>query len=276
MDTGDEVSKIEIRVCSSLDHASKNHSIHSSHMHTSYMQPTIIIEGNKKRDVVVKLLWTGHLPIPKAQNYQATPGFVHEQFLQFRQGVAEYIAPELSPGRLMEMVCFDLNKCNCLHYAGLEKLSSQWQLAPPEDSELPTCRKHQDGRLAALFPEETTTERTKGLEERAGCHFAYIQATGMSKHGLDGVAVNVDPCPGGSCLMVRYCRTITVLPHGQYPGRPTRAWFQGLDPDSYGLTHNYTSLNAFWCLQRECRNYFRYWKPAFGPSDLRGARYSGL
>jgi hypothetical protein len=274
LDTGDNVSKIELRVCSSLDHAPRNHNPNSSHMHTSYMQPTIVIEGNNKRDIVVKLLWTGHLPLPKINNRQATPDFVSQHFTKFRQGAAECIAPEISPGRLMEMVCFDINKCNCLHYAGLEMLSSQWKLAPLERFKQSTCREHQDGRLAALWPEGNTAEEINESEGRAGCHYAHIQATGMSKHGLDGVTINVDPCPtGGSCLMVRYCRTITALPYGQHPGRVTTAWCQALDPDSYNLTDDHISVNTLWCWRKECRNYFRYWKPAFVPSHAAHRKY---
>jgi hypothetical protein len=92
LQTGDKIAEVVVCVCSSSDHAPKNDHPRSD-THASYTQPTVVVKENSKKNIVIQLLWTRDLPVPKAHDHHATHDFLNQQFTRFREGVAEYIAP---------------------------------------------------------------------------------------------------------------------------------------------------------------------------------------
>ncbi|KAK6076892.1 hypothetical protein SCUP234_06961 [Seiridium cupressi] len=125
--------------------------------------PTAIVSKTTTGSIHLRLRWLGHLHIPNGADEvvngvvvgvndikQASPSFMQKQLEKLRLGAAEFIAPAVGPGRLMEMSCFDPNKCACLRYSGSEHLSQQWQLTPLQEIGGLTCCSEPDLRLAAL------------------------------------------------------------------------------------------------------------------------------
>ncbi|KAK1764002.1 hypothetical protein QBC33DRAFT_613427 [Phialemonium atrogriseum] len=243
--------------CEDPSHIPKHHGPHSIHTLHANIQPTVAVETTIKSNIVVELRWVGHLRLPDL----GCDELGHCKRL--RKGAAEFIAPELPPGRLTEMSCFDPNRCCCLQYSGLENLSHGWQLTPVEEIRYPTCRAHPDRRLGALQPtKDAGDENPQPQEAQTGSHRAWAD------NSLGTLIVWTNPCSGGgSCLRVRYCRQINVFPADWRPGCVTMSWFRALDPDSYNLTADDASFGVLWCRQQGCRNYYRYLKPSLVPLD---------
>jgi hypothetical protein len=213
-DTGsvDLKARIYLPHCSDTSHFRKHHrSINSCAFANVF--PSICIKGNKKSKIRLELKWVGHLDLPELSNQEGlTAELMHQKVEEFRLGVAEYIAPEQSPGRLPEMLCLDANRCNCLQYPGQEQLDRSWSLMPLQEIGFPICR--------------TDASQKLGF----GSHRASLITTGISKNGTSWLEVNMKPCPASKqCLQVEYRRTITILPLGHVSGRVNVGWWQALD-----------------------------------------------
>ena len=171
------------------------------------------------------------------------------------------------PWRLVEMNCFDPNRCGCLAYPGQDKLSHKWQLAPLERGQLPTCRAQPPRHLLCWGTSEhekgsTATQQQPQINGHR-THVALLQRFG---EGQSNIEVKADPCSSGrSCLRMTYRRSITVVPMGHRPGPVSRGWFQALDPDSYLLREDSESLGVLWCSHVGCSNYYRYLKKPLAP-----------
>lgn len=252
--------------CQNPSHFPKHHDPQSVHTSHPNLEPTVAVVSMVS-GIFVELRWAGHLRLldpghdELGHSKRVTPHVMRQQFEQFRKGAAEFIARELPPGRLTEMNCFDPNRCCCLQYCGLENLSQSWQLTPLGEIRYPTCRVHQGRRLGVLqSTKDVGNENPQPQEEQTGSHRAWAD------NGSGTLMVWSNSCSsGGSCLRVRYCRRIKVLPAEWRPGRVTMSWFQALDPDSYSLTTDNASFGVLWCRQKGCRNYYRYLKPSLVP-----------
>jgi hypothetical protein len=118
--------------CYDLDHLPQHHGEWSKFV-DEWAQPGFFVEGQSVGRVAVFLCWTGHLHLPEANtkngrcHNQMTPKELRHHLEWFRRGsAAESIVPELPPGRLVEMNCFDPSRCRCLRLSGEEELPSGW------------------------------------------------------------------------------------------------------------------------------------------------------
>lgn len=234
--------------CDNPSHLPKHHGIGDTHMDYIEEYPYATIQGNYQSDIDLVLRWVGHLYLPELDDKQRlSPELVHQKLEQdIRPGAAEHIAPELPPGRLPEMLCFDPNRCSCLSYPGNEQLGRGWSLMPIQNIKFPTCR----------------TDATQKLG--SGTHQAGLVTTGVTMNGSSWLMVRIRPCPISSqCLQVEYKRYITIVRHGHPPGYTNVGWCQALDPDSYNLTEDKEGFGVFWCRQKGCLNYYRYIRRPF-------------
>ncbi|KAH8680552.1 hypothetical protein BX600DRAFT_444671, partial [Xylariales sp. PMI_506] len=210
--------------------------------------PRDTVQGHSNGDVTLALEWAGHLNLPELDDVDLlTPELIHKKLKQdIRPGAAEHIVPELPPGRLPEMICFDPNRCSCLHYPGSEQLGRGWLLTPIQNIRFATCRADPMHEL--------------GLEPHRTC----LATTGITSNGTSWVNPSFKPCTvDPQCLEVAYKRVISVLPRGHAPGSTNIGWCQALDPDSYNLTEDKDGLGVFWCHQEGCLNYYRYIRRPF-------------
>ena len=231
--------------------------------------PVAALMGGSGMLVELWLCGTGHVFVAGlgggSPNHKraATPAFVCRAVRHSRKGLGEYLAPEMGPGRLMEMNCFDPNRCCCLRYSGMEPSSRCWPLTPLGDLPAGTCRAPDGQTLEALRPWNENTEGGDFLRDApAQRHRAKIMTTvdGAFASGPgSSTTVDIVPCLLGSqCLEVEYSRRITVAPDPLPVGPVTKAWLRSVDPDSYRLTDDVESFGILWCLRPGCRNYYRY------------------
>lgn len=159
-----------VKECKEKCHTPQDHCFGPGVFGLTGTNPRAIIEGDNGREINIVLRWTGHLSLPKLSsnelgiNKDVTPEVMHKYLGQFRSGVAEHIAPEMPPGRIIEMSCFEPNRCSCLHYPGANILPGNWALTPPHEIGRPgdigrprgikyrTCRIHTVCRLKLLQP----------------------------------------------------------------------------------------------------------------------------
>jgi hypothetical protein len=284
-----EFATVFLKKCHRESHFPRHHVKDTSLINRQQIYPEIHITGSRKRRVYIDLTWDGHLYLPdtgfdeEGYNKIATPSLIREQLKQFRQGTAEFIVPEFSPGRLIEMHCFDPNRCSCLRYAGVEQLPKGWQLTPDqgpeflackrqlyvnEEFEHLACRRYPSSRLGPLRSFQINQQESlQGEQKRIESHFTATQTTGTIRHGSSRVTIRIQPCPSEvRCLQIHYNRRITIIPEVR-TGCITWAWCQALDPDSYKLTDDDQTFGILWCRQPNCKNYYRYLRKA--PFPLR-------
>jgi hypothetical protein len=272
-----------VNVCDCLDesHFPTHHTKDASLLSRHPTFPLLKISGCKQSVVFVTIVWYGHLCLPDigfeedGYNKIATPSQMCQELRQFRKGAAEFILPEFTPGHLIEMNCFDPNRCSCLRYAGPEQLPKGWKLAPDKvsdflpyttkkttliDMQHPACRSHPGHRLSALRAfEPDKQEGLQSEQKRIETHFISIPTPGDSSL----VILEIVSCPAQSrCVQIRYNRVITVISKASRPSRVTWQWCQAMDPDSYNLTNDKESFEILWCRQPECKNYYKYLKKA--------------
>jgi hypothetical protein len=131
-----DFATVFIKKCQHKSHFPEQHRKDTSLINYQNIYPVITLSGCQKEQVYIELKWHGHLYLPnnsfdkEGYNEIATPYLIHQQLQQFRRGTAEFIVPEFYPGRLIEMNCFDPNRCSCLRYAGVEQLPKGWKLTP--------------------------------------------------------------------------------------------------------------------------------------------------
>ncbi|KAK0724927.1 hypothetical protein B0H67DRAFT_550603 [Lasiosphaeris hirsuta] len=205
------------------------------------------------------------MPLPEREdnNKKLTPSEIARQLEPFRQGAAEYIAPQSAPGCLPEMRCFDPNRCRCLRYVGTGEVP--WKLGSATFSDTnnqsSTCRTNADCQLGPLLPSRAGNRHTtKGT---TGSHTSRTVLSSWLEIPY-GIRVDVDPCPGGGpCLGVTYQRTILAAAGGVPCRGVTQSWLEALDPDSYRSQMVSKDGKGAWdglsCRDDPCcPNYFRY------------------
>ena len=252
-DTGNAevIARIYLTSCTDASHFPKHHISVSSYEGFADLFPRISIVGNKKSNIDLEIEWIGHLELPELRSREClTAELMHQKLVQeLRPGFAEYIAPELPPGRLPEMLCLDANRCNCLQYPGREQLDRSWLLMPPQEIGFSTCRTDFSQELCFAI------------------HRACLVTTGVSNNGTSWLEVKMMNCPASEqCLQVEYRRTITIVPAGfmsGWRGCVNVGWWQALDPGSYNLTEDDEGFGLFWCRQKGCLNYYRYVRRPF-------------
>jgi hypothetical protein len=268
----DREARILHRVCGSASHIPAHHGFDSSHTLNQNIHPVVSLvrRGPPRRGCIeVEVEWDGHMDLgPALQRHgQITPAILRQELDSFRQGTAEFLAPEIPPGRLAEMSCFDPNRCGCLAYPGQDKLSHRWQLAPLERIWQPTCRAQPTRHLLCWG---TYSGHEKGgaatKQPQTNGHLTRVVLLQRFADGQSTIDVEANQCSSGkSCLRMIYRRSITVIPLGHEPGLVSRGWFQALDPDSYLLREDLESFGVLWCSHEGCRNYYRYIKKALAP-----------
>lgn len=288
----DTPAEISLSECRHVSHFPAHHKKDTSLINRQPINPTIELRGSRNFSIFIILRWTGHLRLPDlgfdeyGYNQIATPSQMRQQIRQFRQGGAEFIAPEFSPGHMLEMNCFDQNRCFCLRHDGIEQLPKGRKLAPDKEASfLPhttrescleeasnnECRIHPSYRLEPLRLFGPDEQDISSEQQRLETHLTSVRTPGEGSK-LD---IRVQPCAGDSrCLQMRYTRRITLSAHYTTPG-PKRPiimgsvwleWCQAMDPESYNLTDDKESFEILWCRQANCKNYYKYLKKAPFPA----------
>lgn len=267
--------EMELFECSHDSHISSHHDSKAAVIQSAKgPRPHAYLKGIHNHRICLRLHWQGHLLVEDPGTQSTTPANLRQQLERLRQGAAEFIAPEMAPGRLLEMNCFDPNHCSCLHFEGIETIRG-WEVPAPESVRTENCRLHQQYRLRALQPHTVSPnergDREVNPPEWAGGHLSFIQTTGVGYRGTSKVHLNMDPCPSGHnrCLSVDYKRYIHLSEawtiKRAWADRVTPGWCQALDPDSYGLTNDMESFGITWCRQPGCRNYYKYLRKSAAP-----------
>lgn len=271
--------QIVVATCRHENHLPK-HGTHAYPTLHNDIHPAAIVFKTDRGNITLELRWLGHLPVSDpiqkevGRTKQATPGFIRGQLEKIRVGAAEFIAPEAPPGRLMEMGCFDPNRCACLRYSGLSHLSQNWKLTPLKDVHGFTCRSEPDLILAALKYPRDAEKMLSHERKRPVSHYTEIRTSSCESNGLGAVFIYLNSCntDRGRCLRIGYQRTIRLIQQGQNHDHLPMVWYQALDPDSYNLTDDHDFNGVLWCRRRGCRNYYRYLRRALVPqTDSRQA-----
>ena len=255
-----------LKDCKYISHAPQHmHSEIISGVNLEMLLPTVKVSGCRNENIKVDLEWLGYLDLSRTgfnedgYNKIATPTLIRQELEKFRQGAAEYIAPEFSPGRLTEMNCFDPNRCSCLRYAGVEQLPHGWQLTPCQGIQV-ACREDPSNNI--LWPLRSFQDNNFPMGKgRIEAHDVAVYTTGLSPTSV--VMIRMEPyCKESQHLRISYHRRATILPVGSCYDRVSWVWCQMLDPDSYSLTDDMETFGIFWCWQKGCRNYYKYLKKA--------------
>ncbi|KAJ0109972.1 hypothetical protein J7T55_014774 [Diaporthe amygdali] len=266
---GRGITRVSVPVvrCENPDHIAKNHGSNAPQIFHRDEFPEVSVEKKFGGGISVYMRWTGHLRLPESDDTTSkqlsariAADTMRQRLEQFRRGSpAEFIAPQLLPGRLMEMQCFDPNRCSCLQYSGSDLLPGhKWQLSPPGQSQQAICRTDPSNQQSCLHLQ---TSEGSGPQGKSRGQLPLGPSTKISMCGRSGtpdasvVRIWMDCCPGdvdnsSRCLRIKYERVIKIVPtyvtKEHTPdlimlapisaGRPlpmSAAWCQALDPDSY-------------------------------------------
>lgn len=291
--------------CEDSTHIPRNHGSNSPQVFYGDEFPEVSVVWDIEGSVAIHMRWTGHLNLPGvdtiANHYNEPPmpmaADTMRQLLQkFRKtSPAEFIAPELQPGRLMEMQCFDPNRCSCLHYKGSELLPAhKWQVTPSGDAQQALCRVSPGSQQICLHARQWDRGQPQ-LDTRrqpVGGPFTQVFMSGHGNSEASVVRIRVDPCLGcvdssSQCLRIKYERVIRianasatqsddVFTHlaawskrksaaADKPLPMAEAWCQALDPASYNLSNDDKAFHILWCRHPGCANYHRKARHSFIP-----------
>jgi hypothetical protein len=271
----DDYTTVFLKKCKHESHFPQHHKKDTPLLNSQSIYPAVQVRGGIHQHTELGLFWHGHLRLPdvdfdkEGYNKIATPRLLRQQLEEFRQKTpAKNIVPEFSPGRLIEMECFDPNRCSCLRYAGIEQLPKGWQLTHRDSEFRVACRKDPSNGLGPLrlYRQKSLQDEQEGLQEqkRIESHKVVLGTAGTFDYGSGIVWVNTEPCPTDKrCLQISYTRSICIIPKFR-PNTDTIpwGWYQALDPDSYDLTDDEESRGILWCRQPGCENYYRYIRKA--------------
>lgn len=277
--TGLELARLNTREatvglnsCGNISHAPKHSNCKAITEFNYDAFPRVEVRGCRSTSIYIDSIWTGHLNLSETgfdelgYNEVATPNLIRQELQKFRLGVAEYLAPEFPPGRLLEMNCFDPNRCSCLHYTGVEQLPYSWQLTPPQDYFRACRRDPKHNGLRPLRPFQNIEQKSPQVQQvqaRIESHIVGVQTTGIVSHGSSWIMIAIEPCSTDSrCLKIHYSRSTNLIPEWHRVDCVSWAWCQMLDPDSYNILDDEKALGVLWCPQKGCRNYYRYIRKA--------------
>lgn len=164
----------------------------------------------------------------------------HIRRMRHEGGVARYIAPEIAPGKLPEIRCFDPHRCHCLLYRGIEKLPVGARIFSSSslgDKSQVICSSDASFRLDCLHQPRADESQKVGAarqqfkcdkgddipgswngtnEKRAvGGHsvdMMYAQG-GVAECQVGGLSISVEPCEidGDHCLIMLYQRSVGLF-----------------------------------------------------------------
>lgn len=81
-----------------------------------------------RQKLILYISWMTHVDL-SPNNHSLTPEMLDENLAKLRERQAGFTCPEAEPGRLIETMLFDLNRCDCLHYTQLDGLGGTWHPA---------------------------------------------------------------------------------------------------------------------------------------------------
>lgn len=300
LEMGRGITRVSVPVvrCEDPDHIVKNHGSNAPQIFHRDEFPEVSVEKKFGGGISVYMRWTGHLRLPESDDTTSkqlsariAADTMRQRLEQFRRGSpAGFIAPQLRPGRLMEMQCFDPNRCSCLQYSGSDLLPGhKWQMSPHGQSQQAICRTDPSNQQSCLHPQ---TAEGGGSQGKSRGQLPLGPSTKVSMCGRSGtpdasvVRIWMDCCPGdvdnsSRCLRIKYERVIKIVPtyvtKEHTPdlimpapisaGRPlpmAAAWCQALDPDSYESSNH---ENILWCRHQGCSNYYRNARHLFVPFE---------
>ncbi|KAK0732625.1 hypothetical protein B0T21DRAFT_198527 [Apiosordaria backusii] len=172
-------------------------------------------------------------------NHRFTPEMLAESLANLRDQQGRFICPETEPGRLIERMLFDPNRCDCLRYDRLTSLGGTWHRAETPPNTHLVVRSCLFGKIAdRLGPltktqiqqqqsnhrrRKLTTERKVALDTECMTQPDAITVCAFNPLDLDAIGpqsrdrVTALPCRGGGlCLQLNFTR---VLELGSGPSR---------------------------------------------------------
>lgn len=81
-----------------------------------------------RQKFILYISWMAHVDL-SPNNHSLTPEMLDENLAKLRERQAGFTCPEAEPGRLIETMLFDLNRCDCLRYTQLDRLGGTWHRA---------------------------------------------------------------------------------------------------------------------------------------------------
>jgi hypothetical protein len=245
----------------------------------------------------INLTWEAHVRLAAGQKQHLTEKTIRNGLAELRRNTARFIGPESKPGRLVELLWFDPNHCDCVRFEGSDLIN--WQLAPSETLQPHHCRrtqrKHRPTEKQVILKSHIIPEKQSILKNarrvaqwlglfrhkdepplqmdqhgNTETHVSNMHKHGITEThfgrtqfdrrslGLHSSEVVVSPCCNGDeCLTILYQRRIDLYESGCLQSMSSH-WYQVLDPDSYNLTNDRDGLGVYWCRQEGCGIYYRY------------------
>lgn len=212
------------------------------------IHPTLEIFGEK-----IYIMWNAHLNLGRT-GWPLTAAALRPRLADIRNNAGRFIYPTtaqgMDPRDLPEFRGFDPNNCDCVHFEGLQNVSSlkgghttvsTYGLALPDDL-------GSSGQRRQLWPPKKC--QCKLMMHGKG----RLDANGTYSYGPGPSNARIHPChTTGWCLVLRYRRSFL---RRTCKGHIDPHWYQYLDPDSYNLTADRDGLDVYWCRQKQCRNYY--------------------
>ncbi|TPX17698.1 uncharacterized protein E0L32_002799 [Thyridium curvatum] len=227
------------------------------------LRPTAyLVAATLTSPVILERKWLGHLSVGTPdgrQDGQVTADEVRSALEKLRQGAAEFIAPERAPGRLLEMRCFDPNRCRCLSLPGMDQLPSGWYLSPGGAHFDVRCRGSPGGHLGPSMQAMSGDGLVEGSRRWIAAEQHTTKQMSHTRYCLDTrtTQISLSGCISDKqCIVISYSSAIDVG-HGS-GAAVSRAWHEALDPGSYCLTDDSESYGVLWCWTPGCQNYYRY------------------
>ncbi|KAK5652922.1 hypothetical protein OQA88_9401 [Cercophora sp. LCS_1] len=267
--TNSRAKCILLKRCSHASHAPKvKHGVTGSEgMRTkAYTYPEAAL-WRRGSAVVLTLKWTGHICQLPQDKTTIPAALMEERIRDLRRGAAEYIVPQAAPGPLPEMRCFDPNKCGCLDFGSRYPPNSVWAGTRLQNGKA-CCLIDPSRRLLPLPPLPLLTPRMGSAslkmdydddDDSDEAHSTVSRLSDALRED-SGYPITARQCsPSAQCLQVSYFRRIACGPIWQSKWRTVDySWIEALDPDSYSLRKDQTTLGALWCVDPGCTNFYRY------------------
>lgn len=209
------------------------------------------------RQVLVSMSYSAHLDLAEHSDGPVTADAFRKHINRLRRGPATYIAPEDSShlgASLLEMRCFDPNRCRCLLYPGSEVEPDGMR----PDEAVP-CMDHSASRTLFSHTADDNTIRVAFTSCRRGLWGRCLEATYHRTIRVDKAPRPAGDETGGR--VVRFhgnpCSPSWVASRAldSIRGAAAYGWYQALDPDSYALTEDRESFGISWCRSQGCTNY---------------------
>jgi hypothetical protein len=203
--------------------------------------------------LVLVLDWSAHSGGPDAFTWSSTgrpiASDMRTLFQKYRQqGPADALVPMHSLGSLPEMVCFDPNKCRCLHYHAGDS-QEDWEAPGAADG----ARQQSKLFLRDDCPAHQHRPSASYTRTNPGLWWSSEWTIRMRQHWPRETLT-------APCLITTYRFTVNICNNKKWTStssfkpHPTHAWFHALDPDTFPRPPGH-SLPL--CKDRGCMNYYK-------------------